>query len=93
MVVFFTSEDEAHGEPHVEWKGLIDLCHVGLRKLDTQGFDIGFEVLDLTLANNGKDIGCLIHDVGEGLLIFALEVMCGRGDRAVGCQNVPHHAR
>lgn len=60
-------EEEVHREADVEGDGVVDLLHVLLRHLDAQGFDVGLEMFDLALADDGEDVGCFVENVCEGL--------------------------
>lgn len=59
--------EEVHREAGVEGDGVVDLLHVLLGHLDAQGFDVGLEMLDLALADDGEDVGCFVEDVRESL--------------------------
>lgn len=52
-----------------EWKlegdSILNLLDVLRSQLDAQSFNVSLEVLHLAESNNGKDIGSLVHHVGE----------------------------
>lgn len=67
--IFFLKKDTYdHGGRETRMKGddTLDGSVVLWCERDRESFEVGNEVLDFTSANDGEDVGCLLHDVCNG---------------------------
>ncbi len=56
-------KDEVHGESNIKVRCAVNLSQILARQTDAQRLDIGLEMLDLALANDGEYVGRLVHHV------------------------------
>lgn len=69
------AEYEVHWESDIEWGWTVDLSQVLVRQDHTQCFYVGLEMFNFPLTDNGENRRCLMHHVGECLLIVHLRLV------------------
>lgn len=70
--------DKVAGEAGVQGALTLEVLDLVVGQLEAEGLDVVLEVLDLAAADDGEDVGGLLHDVGEGHGRQALQAVLAR---------------
>lgn len=71
-------EQEVHREADFKRIRGVDLIEVLVRQLDLERVDVALQVRRLAAADDGEDVGRLVHDVGQAVHANVSENLCVR---------------